>query len=81
MLNPELEAMCRQTYGTAYYALGLAGYNTKNLRTSRRYLFAATRYRPELWLDPRLVGALLKSLLGQTGLVWIRYLRAAKYKW
>jgi len=80
-LNPELEAVCRQTYGTAFYALGLAGYNTKNLRTSRYYLFAATRYRPELWLDPRLVGALLKSLLGQTGLMWICYLRAAKYKW
>jgi glycosyltransferase involved in cell wall biosynthesis len=80
-LNPELEAVRRQTYGSAFYALGLAGYNTKSLRISRSYLHAATRFRPELWLDLRLVGDLLKSLMGRTGLEWIRYISSAKYKW
>jgi glycosyltransferase involved in cell wall biosynthesis len=80
-LNPELEAVRRQTYGTAFYALGLAGYNTQSLRIGRSYLYAATRFRPELWLDRRLVGDLLKSLVGRTGLEWIRYLHAAKHKW
>jgi glycosyltransferase involved in cell wall biosynthesis len=77
-VDPALEAFRRQTFGTAFYALGLAGYNTHNLGISRMYMRRATHFRPELWFDRRLVGDLLKSYLSRTFLDRLRQLRFAK---
>ncbi|MFN8487854.1 MAG: glycosyltransferase [Caldilineaceae bacterium] len=65
----------RQTYGTAYYALGLVSYNTGHLAESRRFFSTALRYRPELGRDRRIIGHLIRSLAGQKGLDWLRQLR------
>lgn len=70
-----LTALRRQTYGTAYYALGLTSYNTGHLSDSRRFFYTAVRYRPELGWDRRIVGNFIRSLAGQKGLHWLRQLR------
>jgi len=61
-----------ETYGTAYFALGLVAYNTGQFSLCRNYLFKALRNRPDLWKDSRVPGNILKSFLGRTLLGWIR---------
>jgi glycosyltransferase involved in cell wall biosynthesis len=60
---PELGGLRRQTWGTAYYGLGLLAYNAGQLGPARRFLWRALRFRPELWREPLVIGNLLKSLL------------------
>ena len=60
------------SYGTAYFALGLVAYNTGQFSLCRNYLFRALRYRPDLWQDSRVLGNILKSFLGRTILGWRR---------
>lgn len=71
----ELMALRRQTYGTAYYALGLVNYNTGHVANSRRLFYTALRQRPELGRDRRLIGNLIRSLAGQKNLNRLRQLR------
>jgi hypothetical protein len=65
----DLEPLRRQTYGTAYYALGLVAYNTRQLSLSRRFLLQALYFRPDLWRDHQVSGNLMKSILGGPMLV------------
>lgn len=71
----QVSALRRQTYGTAYYALGLVSYNTGHLVESRHLFSAALRYRPALGRDRRIIGNLMRSMVGQKGLDWLRHLR------
>jgi glycosyltransferase involved in cell wall biosynthesis len=64
-----------QLYGTVYYALGLASYNTGALVESRHFFCHALRHRPALWRERRVVGNLIRSLAGPTGLNWLRQRR------
>lgn len=73
--TPATAAHYRRLCGTAYYALGLACYNTGHIADSRRYLFAALRHRPELGCDPRLSGDLIRSCAGSKALQWLRQVR------
>jgi glycosyltransferase involved in cell wall biosynthesis len=73
--TPALHNVRRQTWGTAYYALGLASYNTGYVSESRRLFYAALRQRPELGRDRRLMGNLIRSLAGNKSLKWLRQLR------
>lgn len=75
--EPSLICMKQEAYGTAYYALGLVAYNTKQLSLSRQYLLKALRYRPNLWRDTLVVGNLIKSFVGHKGVDWIRKARRA----
>jgi glycosyltransferase involved in cell wall biosynthesis len=63
--GPELTGARRAAFGAAWFALGLAAYNTGQLALARRYLFRAVRATPALWHEKRLVLPLLKSLLGR----------------
>jgi glycosyltransferase involved in cell wall biosynthesis len=56
-------ALQQRTYGTAYYALGLAFYNLGNRSLSRSFFIKALRYNPKNLLDTRMIGNLCKSLL------------------
>jgi hypothetical protein len=62
-LSPELNAVHRQTLGTAYFAIGLAVYNLGTRSSSRNYFIKALCYRPGLIFDARLVGDFLKSFV------------------
>jgi glycosyltransferase involved in cell wall biosynthesis len=68
------EQVRTQTYGTAYLALGLVAYNSDELGLSRRFLSKALWAKPMLWRDRRVIGNLLKSLAGKTGLGRLRQL-------
>jgi tetratricopeptide (TPR) repeat protein len=68
----DLEPLRRQTYGTAFFALGLVAYNTRQLPLSRRFLLQALRFRPEGWRDRRVIGNLMKSLFGRSVLAKLR---------
>jgi glycosyltransferase involved in cell wall biosynthesis len=76
----DLSQLYRRIYGTAYFALGLVAYNTGQLTLSRRYLLLSLYYRPRLFHEARVVGNLVRSLLGLKGLNWFRYLRQELYK-
>jgi glycosyltransferase involved in cell wall biosynthesis len=67
--SSDLGRLRRQTYGTAYFALGLVAYNTNQLSLSRRFLVRALYFRPELWRDPRVSANLVKSFFGRSVLV------------
>ena len=64
----ELAGVRRAASGAAWFALGLAAYNTGQLALCRRYLLCALRAWPALWREKRLVLPLLKSLLGRAAL-------------
>ena len=68
----ELALLRRQTYGTAYYALGLVAYNMGQFSRSRRFLLNALRFRHDLWRDSRLTSTLMKSFVGRSTLDWLR---------
>ncbi len=72
----QLALLRRPTWGTAYYALGLAAYNTGDVSLSRRFFLRALRFRPGLWRHKLLVGNLVKSLAGSAALNNLRRLRA-----
>jgi glycosyltransferase involved in cell wall biosynthesis len=59
-MTKELASLRYQAYGIAYYTLGLAAYNTAQFSLSRRYLFLALRFRPDLWHDTRVFRTLMK---------------------
>jgi len=63
--NLGIEHLRRQTYGTAYFALGLVAYNTGKFRLCRSFLIRALYYRPDLLKDNRTMGLLLKSFLSR----------------
>lgn len=64
-----------QLLGTAYYALGLALYNTGRSTESRHFFYTTLRYRPDLGGDRRLIGNLIRSLAGPKALQWLRQVR------
>jgi glycosyltransferase involved in cell wall biosynthesis len=74
-LPPGLANVQRQAYGTAYYALGLVAYNRGERSLSRRFLFKALCFRPELWFDRRLMSNLLKSLASAAVIEQMKILR------
>lgn len=61
----ERSSLLPQTYATAYYALGLAAYNTGQLIKSRYFMLMALRHQPALFRDRRLLGNLCKSFATQ----------------
>jgi glycosyltransferase involved in cell wall biosynthesis len=61
--NPKLRPLRRQTYGTAYFALGLVAYNIRQFSLARSFLFRALYFRPELWRDSRIFGNIVKSFV------------------
>lgn len=69
---PELDAIRRTTYGTAYYALGLVAYNTGDLNAAQRFLGKALWHRADLWREPQLTRTWAKSLAGPHMLHWLR---------
>jgi glycosyltransferase involved in cell wall biosynthesis len=68
----ELKALRRQTFGMAYYALGLVAYNTGQRTLSRRYLATALSFRPDLWRNPLVAGNLVKSLVSPSVLAMLK---------
>ena len=70
-----LQILKQQVYGTAYYSIGLSAYNTGNLKLSRPYLWLAGRLRPSLWFFTSLPNLLIKSLLGNKILEYLRPLK------
>jgi len=74
-IDGQLQSLRSSTYGTAYYALGLVAYNTGQLSLSRRFLFSALRFRPDLRHNRLVVGNLMKSFAGQTALDKMKDLR------
>ena len=73
--SAQIRSLKSQVYGTAYYAIGLAAYNTGKLKPSRRYLLLAGKYRPSLWFSSKLPGNLIKSMLGSSVLTRLRRLK------
>jgi glycosyltransferase involved in cell wall biosynthesis len=63
--NGNLHPHRLQTYGTAYYALGLVAYSFGFTGKSRVYFSKALFYRQNLIKDKRLVGKLAKSLISR----------------
>lgn len=63
----ELEAsndLLPVAYANAHYAFGLIAYGQDKSREARKLFFNAVTYQPGLVFDPRVVGLLLRSLLG-----------------
>jgi len=54
----------KMSYSTAYYALGLLGYNARDFGEARRFLSRSIWYDAKLLLNKRVVGMWLKSLFG-----------------
>jgi glycosyltransferase involved in cell wall biosynthesis len=71
----ELELGRRRSFGTAYYALGLLAYNTGRLSLSRDYFRKALVFRPDLWMDKRVIGNSLKTILGPSTVEWMKKYR------
>lgn len=65
----------RLTYGTAYYAIGLAAYNTGHRSFSQRFRYKALYFRPDLWRDSRIIGNLFKSFLSPSLLDFLKKYR------
>lgn len=63
-----LEKICRRTFGTANYGLGLVAYNFNDRMLSRRFLMKALFNRPDLWGERRVVGNLLKTFFRKSTL-------------
>ena len=66
----------RRLYGTAYYALGLAAYNTGQYALSRRFLLKALFLRPHFLRDRRMLSSMMKSLAGRAVLTGVKRLRS-----
>jgi hypothetical protein len=49
-------------YSTAYYALGMLGYNTREFGEARRFFSRSVWYDTKLLLNKKVVGLWLKSL-------------------
>jgi glycosyltransferase involved in cell wall biosynthesis len=62
----ELNPVRRQSYGTAFFAMGLAFYNTGDRSASRRFLSRAVFHYPSLGSDPRIFGNIARSFLSQS---------------
>lgn len=71
---PDLISLRQQTYGTAYYALGLVAYNIGCSSLSRRFLFEALHFRPDLWLTATKI--LLRLFIGPRVINRLRELRS-----
>jgi glycosyltransferase involved in cell wall biosynthesis len=63
--KPELISLRHQTFGTAYYAIGLVAYNYGEMKISRNNFIQALYYRPELFWEKRVSGNILKSCLNE----------------
>ena len=70
--DPTLASLRQQTFGTAYYALGLVSYNIGQVGLSRGFLFKALAYRPDLWRNRTVSMNILKSCFHPTLLEWIK---------
>jgi glycosyltransferase involved in cell wall biosynthesis len=65
----------RLTYGTAYYAIGLAAYNIGQRSFSQPFRYKALFFRPDLWRDSRIIGNLFKSFLSPSLLGFLKKYR------
>lgn len=68
----DIKTLRRQSYGTAYFALGLVAYNNGQQSLSRSFLSKALYYRPNLFHDTRVTNNLAKSLIGNSLLDWLK---------
>ncbi len=59
--SPRITRLKNRSYGYAFYALGLAAYNTKRRDLSRHFLLHAIGFLPRLLLDRRVILTLIKS--------------------
>jgi glycosyltransferase involved in cell wall biosynthesis len=59
------KTLFRQTYGTAYFAMGLVADNTGKRSQSRGFFLQALYHRPELFLDSRMTKGIIKSFLSR----------------
>lgn len=71
----EVRLLRKQTYGTAYFTIGLVAYQIDELTLCRKYLLKALFFRPDLWRDPRTARNLIKSFLGRRLLCSLRKFR------
>lgn len=76
--DSRLNSLKRKTYGTFYYALGLAAYNSGKLSISRSFFLKALWYRPGHFCSRLLMGNLVKSFLGNTLLSKVRQFRIVR---
>ncbi len=65
-IDPIQHPLQKKAFGTANYAIGLVAYNTGNRNLSRSFLSKALFFRPDLWLDRRVIGNLIKSFLSMS---------------
>lgn len=73
--TPDIHQSRRTIYGTAYYALGLVAYNTRQTNLCRKYLLKAIFNRPTLCFDSRVMGDLVKSGINPVLMDKLRKLR------
>lgn len=65
----------RETYGTAYFAIGLVAYNYDDRSLSRKYISKAIYYQPRLLFDPRSFNTFFKSYLSKSALNWLKQVK------
>ena len=76
--NANVQKTCkRQSWGTAYFAIALAAYNTGKREVSRHFFIQAIRYRSELLFEPRVTANLLKTYLHPT---WMNQIKSIGLK-
>ena len=67
----------KRIYSTAYYALGMLGYNTREFGVARRFLSRLIWYDTRLLLSRKVVGMWVKSLFNPT---WVDTLKNIRQK-
>jgi glycosyltransferase involved in cell wall biosynthesis len=73
--SPELDALRRQVYGTAYFAIGLVAYNTGNRSLSRWFLVKASHFQTDLCRKTCILRLLVKSFISRSFLDKLRRIR------
>lgn len=63
------------TCGTAFYGIGMAVYNSGNLKASHRFFVSASKCRPSLWFSSALLGYSIKIKLGHHRLQQFRQIK------
>jgi hypothetical protein len=71
-IGAPLAPLRRQTYSSAYYALGLVAYHTEQASLSRRFLRRALTFRPLLVQDERFIKTLSKAHLARAIQNWLK---------
>ena len=58
-----LDFLCRRSFGSAYYALGLIAYNLGYYSLSWQYLILSLKFKPILLSNPQIIKTILKSFI------------------